>query len=128
MELPLTIPQDQTMIIGDSSIPVPENMPVSNDQVRAARALLKLSQDDLAIAAGVGVATIRRFEAGVEIGPLHVNAILGALENAGAVFIPDNASVDGKPVGAGVARRLERKKRSNRKRRYDRNNGSHENT
>ena len=111
MELPLTIPPDQTMIIGDSSILVRENMPVSNDQVRAARALLKLSQDDLAIAAGVGVATIRRFEAGVEIGPLHVNAILGALENAGAVFIPDNASVDGKPVGAGVARRIERKKR-----------------
>ncbi len=63
---------------------------ISTDQVRAARALLRWSAQELADAAGVGVATIRRMEVidGVPSGQIRsLLAIQTALESAGVEFI-----------------------------------------
>jgi transcriptional regulator with XRE-family HTH domain len=59
-------------------------------EIRAARALLGWSQLDLAKAASVGVATIRRLETAAEIrGSVEtVWKIQQALEHAGIEFIP----------------------------------------
>jgi transcriptional regulator with XRE-family HTH domain len=65
------------------------------EQSRAARGLLNWNQNQLAEAAHIGGATIRRFEAGRRT-PVYNNlmAIRRALEDAGVVF--EN---DGKHVG-----------------------------
>ena len=59
-------------------------------QIRAARGLLNLAQADLAIRAGVHVATIRRLEAAPEIRGAAETLwkIQNALEAAGIEFIP----------------------------------------
>ncbi len=67
-------------------------MLISPEQVRAARALLRLDQDDLARRAGVSVVTIRRLEAPDgpgRVGSATVEKIQRALEAAGAEFIAD---------------------------------------
>jgi hypothetical protein len=68
---------------------------ISTGQVRAARALLRWTAEDLANAAEVGVATIRRMEVldGVPAGNVKtLVAIQRALEDAGIEFIgsPDD--------------------------------------
>jgi DNA-binding transcriptional regulator YiaG len=68
---------------------------ITSEQIRAGRALIKWSADDLALSAGVGVATIRRFESvsGVPSGQLRVlELVKKALQNAGVEFIgtPDD--------------------------------------
>ena len=68
---------------------------ITSDQIRAARALLKWSADDLASAADVGVATIRRFESveGIPSGQIRVlEAVKQALERASIEFVgsPDD--------------------------------------
>lgn len=63
---------------------------ISTDQVRAARALLRWSAQQLADASGVGVATIRRMEVadGVPSGQIRsLLAIKTALESAGVEFV-----------------------------------------
>lgn len=63
---------------------------ITSDQIRAARALLKWSADELALKASVGVATIRRFEShsGVPSGQTRVLALVKAtFESAGVEFI-----------------------------------------
>ena len=63
---------------------------ISTGQVRAARALLRWTAEDLANAAEVGVATIRRMEVldGVPAGNVKtLVAIQQALEDAGIEFI-----------------------------------------
>jgi len=67
--------------------------------MRAARALIRWSADDLAKRAQVGVATVRRAEADDGVANLLPNnaaAIQRALEEAGVEFIPENGG------GAGV--------------------------
>ena len=69
---------------------------ISTGQVRAARALLRWTAEDLANAAKVGVATIRRMEVldGVPAGNVKtLIAIQQALEGAGIEFIgnPDDS-------------------------------------
>ncbi len=73
---------------------------ITSAQVRAARALIRWSAEDLAQAAKLGVATVRRAEA--EDGPLSItlanaDAIQRALEQAGVVFV-----FEGEDSGAGV--------------------------
>ena len=67
-------------------------MDITSDQMRAARALLRLEQAELARRAGVSVVTVRRLETinGSErITAVTFDGIRHALEQAGAEFIPD---------------------------------------
>jgi hypothetical protein len=71
---------------------------ISSAQMRAARALLRWTALDLAVASRVGVATIRRAE--VVDGAIPVTlpnemAIRRALEAAGIDFIEDNGGGEG---------------------------------
>lgn len=68
---------------------------------RAARGLLNLSQADLAGACGLGLSTIRNYEAGRSVPqPHNLAAIENALRDAGAVIIAaGSSSVSG---GGGV--------------------------
>ena len=65
---------------------------------RAARALLNWSAHQLAGAAGLGRATVKRFEAGGMVRLSSVEAMLQALQDAGLEFIPAGGkSLDGGP-------------------------------
>ena len=67
-------------------------MRVSADQLRAARALLRLEQAELARRAAVSIVTIRRIEAaagGARVSQGIFEDVLRALEQAGAEFIPN---------------------------------------
>lgn len=67
-------------------------------QVKAARMLLSISQEDLANASGVGRATLDRFETGKPILPNTLAKILDALERRGIVFTNgDNPTVSLQP-------------------------------
>jgi transcriptional regulator with XRE-family HTH domain len=63
-------------------------MDMNRDQCRAARALLKMTQRQLAAAAGVGVSTVMNFELGTRrnVTPEMVQSIRIALELAGVMF------------------------------------------
>jgi len=78
---------------------------LTSEQIRAARALLRWEQRDLAEASGVSLPSIKRLE--TQPGRLAaqqrtIDAIVDALEAAGVQFIPQNGG------GAGV--RLKRPK------------------
>ena len=68
---------------------------ITSQQIRAARALLRITVVDLANASGVGVATIKRIEAVNGIPPAHaktLDQISRSLSDAGIEFIgtPDD--------------------------------------
>ena len=66
--------------------------------VRTARALLDWTQPDLAKAAGIALATLKRFEKGHRTPiPVIRAAIFAALEDAGVQF-----QVDGKRLGVSI--------------------------
>lgn len=80
---------------------------VSIRQIKAARALLGWSQDDLADRSGVSSPTVKRLEAsdGDIGGRLETQkALLSALQEAGVEFIPEN--------GGGVGVRLTKRRRA----------------
>ena len=65
---------------------------ISSRQIKAARALLGWKGQDLADKSGVGVATLRRYEAQDGIPNANkfvIKAIKGCLEEAGIVFTGD---------------------------------------
>jgi transcriptional regulator with XRE-family HTH domain len=65
-------------------------MLITPDQIRAARALLRLEQDELARRANVSVVTVRRLEAPdglCRVAPGTVDEVQRALEVAGAEFV-----------------------------------------
>jgi transcriptional regulator with XRE-family HTH domain len=66
-------------------------MEITPEQIRAARALLRLEQAELAERAHVSVVTIRRLEAerGERVTLATLTGVREALEQAGAEFIPD---------------------------------------
>lgn len=71
---------------------------VSIRQIKAARALVGMSQNDLAKASGVSVPTIKRLESQEgEMGgrPATILAIRSALEAAGVIFVPENGEGPG---------------------------------
>jgi predicted transcriptional regulator len=81
---------------------------ISSDQIRGARAILRLSQANLAKAASVSLETIKRLEAmdgELKVRLDTVTRIKVALEKAGVEFIAENGG------GAGV-RLTKRSKRS----------------
>jgi transcriptional regulator with XRE-family HTH domain len=66
-------------------------MMVTSEQLRAARALLRIDQSDLARLAQISVVTIRRVEgtdAPARVAPDTMRAVREVLEHAGAEFIP----------------------------------------
>lgn len=72
---------------------------ITGSQCRAARALVEISRPKLARRAGVAEATIERFEHRVALpGADEIEAIEGALEDLGAIFIAEN--------GGGIGVRL----------------------
>lgn len=71
---------------------------VSVRQVKAARALLGWSQDEMAKRSGVSIPTVKRLEAeDGELGgrPSTGEALVGALETAGAIFVDENGEGPG---------------------------------
>lgn len=68
------------------------------NQIRAARALLNLSQAEVAALAGVSVPTVKRAEGAgkVSASAEAMASIRAALERAGVAFLPENGE------GAGV--------------------------
>ncbi|WP_422028861.1 helix-turn-helix transcriptional regulator [Roseovarius sp.] len=71
---------------------------VSTEQVKAARALLRWSQNELARASGVSVPTIKRLEAQIGLigGRTETSvAICSALEAAGIQFFNENEDAAG---------------------------------
>jgi predicted transcriptional regulator len=71
---------------------------ITSEQVRAARALLRIEQKDLADASKVSLASIKRLE--TQPGPLAaqprtVEAIRAALETAGVIFVHENGEGPG---------------------------------
>lgn len=63
-------------------------MLLTPEMCRAARALLSWKSHQLASAAGLGPATVRRFESGGTIRLSSVEAMFEALQGAGLEFIP----------------------------------------
>lgn len=66
---------------------------LTSDQIRAARALVRWSAEDLARESGVGLSTIRRIEAAEGVpsaSARNLAALQTALEAAGVAFIPRN--------------------------------------
>ncbi len=81
-------------------------MLITPDQIRAARALLRMEQEELARRANVSVVTVRRLEARTDarkVAPGTVDEVQRALEAAGAEF-----------VERGVRQRRGRQRRSRR--------------
>ena len=80
----------------------------SPSQIRAARALVGLSQTEVATAAGLSIPTVKRAEAdgGVRVSEDAVDAIVRALKKVGVEFIAEN--------GGGPGVRLRRPQRPNR--------------
>ncbi len=60
---------------------------ISPEQCRAARVLLDMAAIDLAEGAGVGIATIKRFESGQAVKPATVERLATHLTTAGVIFI-----------------------------------------
>jgi ribosome-binding protein aMBF1 (putative translation factor) len=82
---------------------------LTSAQIRAARALVRWSAEDLAKEAALGLATIRRAEnADAETSMTNANdlAVRRALESAGVEFIDENGG------GAGVRLKKLHKKRT----------------
>ena len=65
---------------------------ISGRQIKAARLLLNFDSNSLSIISGVGIATIKRFEAAPGIPPSrsgNLEKVKAALEAKGVVFIGD---------------------------------------
>jgi predicted transcriptional regulator len=79
---------------------------VTGDQIRAARALLNLSANDLAKQAGLSRGTIQRAELeSAEVTGSNMMRIIETLEKLDVIFIPENGE------GIGVRKAKRRSKR-----------------
>lgn len=68
------------------------------EQCQAARALLGWSAQELADAARIGVATVRRYEGGSSVADGSIAAMVTALTASGIIFVADGeASAGGGP-------------------------------
>lgn len=72
---------------------------ISAEQIKAARALLRMEQEELARRAGVSISTIRRLEAASGerlVAEATTSTVRGALEEAGVEFIHQGVSLKAK--------------------------------
>ena len=73
-------------------------MELTSEQIRAARALLRWEQRQLAEASGVSLPSVKRLEGqpgALRAQPLTVAALRSALEAAGVIFVPSNGDGPG---------------------------------
>jgi len=80
---------------------------LTSEQVRAARALLRIEQRDLAEASGVSLETIKRVEripGAISAYASTVDAIQRALESAGVIFVAENGEGPGVRLRKGKKR------------------------
>jgi predicted transcriptional regulator len=87
---------------------IPEVLNPTSEQIRAARALLRWEQRDLAEASGISLPSVKRLE--TQPGPLAaqertITQLVTALEKAGVEFIAENGG------GAGVRMRKSGKRK-----------------
>jgi transcriptional regulator with XRE-family HTH domain len=76
----------------------PDPLRIVSEQIRAARALLRWEQADLATAAELSLPTIKRAERTpglLQVQPRTARDIVRALEAAGVEFIPENGGGPG---------------------------------
>nr|WP_117196390.1 helix-turn-helix transcriptional regulator [Rhizobium terrae] len=81
---------------------------ITSEQVRAARALLRWEQKDLAEASGVSLPSLKRLETQPGALSAHsrtVEAIQSAFESAGVIFLGDGETTSG-GAGARLAKPL----------------------
>jgi transcriptional regulator with XRE-family HTH domain len=79
-----------------------ENAPITSPQLRAARALLDWSQEELAAKAGVSLSTVRDYEKERRGGEIEgLKLICRALDNYGVIFLQSEGD-----LGPGVRLRL----------------------
>ena len=76
---------------------------LSAAEIRAARAIIGWSQNDLAEATRLGVRTIKRAEGGERLTDAADFSIRTAFDKAGVVFVNRGDDLVGKEVVAGVA-------------------------
>jgi transcriptional regulator with XRE-family HTH domain len=72
-------------------------MPLTPQQIRAARALLNWSRPQLARKVGVSLSTILRSEEGTAR-PVTLRAIQAVLEDEGVEFVPNGARLKNRPT------------------------------
>ena len=71
---------------------------LTGEQLRAARAMLKVEQGELAEMSGVSIDTIKRLERLDGLLPANtktLDALRRALEQEGVIFIPENGGLSG---------------------------------
>lgn len=71
---------------------------ISSEQIRAARALLRWEQKDLAAASSVSLPSIKRLESQpgtLAAQPRTVAALIEALQTAGVIFVAENGEGPG---------------------------------
>ncbi len=71
---------------------------LTGEQLRAARAMLKLEQGELAELSGVSTETIKRLErmeGAISANSMTLDGLQKALEKEGVVFIPENGGLPG---------------------------------
>jgi predicted transcriptional regulator len=82
-------------------------MEISSEQIRAARALLRWEQKDLAEASKVSLPSIKRLETqpgALAAQPRTVEALVDALEKAGVDFIAENGGGPGVRLRKGAGK------------------------
>jgi len=82
---------------------------VTPEQIKAARALLRMEQDELAKRAGVSVTTIRRLEAAdreYAVAEETAEGVQNALQEAGVEFIHDGVRLKQKEDAEALYRKL----------------------
>jgi len=73
-------------------------MSISSEQIRAARALLRWDQKDLAVASKVSLPSVKRLESqpgALAAQPRTIDALVAALEAGGIVFVAENGDGPG---------------------------------
>ncbi len=102
----------------DASQKMNVNGYITDRDVRAARELLRWSQQDLREKSGVGLATVRRFETGATITDDCKDKLVACLSKAGVIFF-GRIEIEGVAVARGLALRPgARPKRAPKKRVY----------